>query len=233
MEWYWAAALYTILCKVYIFLGMPKLEERKVFKAVMKCAPTMFLLAAVGVEMSQSYAPMSAAAPGSRQKQSRLFWGLVFSCIGDAYLVFPEFFLFGIVAFAIAQAIYTSLFGGGIGLFFEAESNELMSGLAIALIAVLFALYLLPKLKKVLVIPVVIYSCLISLMLWSAVVQLQRRPSDESIIGAIGASMFFTSDLLYAVNKWRLQIPYAQVFIMLTYYTAQLFITGSVLGMES
>ena len=203
-------------------------------KAVMKCAPIVFLIAVVAAQMRQGYTPATAdaQAPGLRQKQSRLFWGLVFSCIGDAYLVFPEFFLFGVVAFSIAQAIYVSLFGGGLELFFAAESNEVMSGLAIASVTTLAVICILPKLKRVMVIPCMVYACLISLMLWSAVVQLQKKPSDENVVGAVGACMFFTSDLLLTVNRWRLQIPYAQVLIMLTYYTGQLFIVGSVLGTE-
>lgn len=230
MEWYWAAVLYAVLCKLYIFLGMPKLEERRVVKAVMKCAPIMLLIAVVAAQMKRDYTSVLADSPGLRQKQVRLFWGLVFSCIGDAYLVFPGFFLIGVVAFGIAQAIYVALFGGGLGLFFAAESNEVISGLAIASVATLVMIYTLPKVGKVMIVPFIVYGCLISLMVWSAVVRLQREPSDENVVGAVGACMFFTSDLLLAVNKWRIQIPYAQVLIMLTYYTGQLFIAGSVLG---
>lgn len=228
MEWYLGAMLYTVLCKLYMFLGMN--SDKKPLKLVLKCAPIIFLIVTVGKIIFQSGAPVTSNAPGSLKQFSKLFWGLIFSCIGDGYLVFESLFLYGIVAFAVAQVIFTWLFDGGLSLLFEPNHSEIISGLAITAVSTLIFAYILPKLKRTLVVPVAIYTIVISFMLWSAVVKMQQKTTDLTVVGAIGALMFYTSDLLLGVNKWRLKIPFAQVFIMTTYYTAQLFIAGSVLG---
>ena len=227
MEWLRCVGLYTVLCKLYLFLGMR--SERTMLKLALKCTPIIFLLGVVLSSIVASIAPVTSAAPGSSQKISRLFWGLLFSCIGDAYLVLPSYFLYGIVAFTIAQTIYISLFGGHLAMVFEVNSAEIMSGLAITFITTVVFLYILPKLKHILVLPVTVYCALISLMLWSAIVQLQRRATDLTFAGAVGAGLFYTSDVLLALNRWKIQFPFAQVLIMVTYYSAQLFIASSVI----
>ena len=230
MELYLVAVLYAVLCKLYMFLGMN--SDKKLLKLILKCAPIIFLIVTVGKTIFQSAAPMSSNAPGSSKQLSRLFWGLIFSCIGDGYLVFDSFFLYGIAAFAVAQAIFISLFDGGLSLLFAPDQNEITSGLAITVVSTIIFVYILPKLKRTLVVPVAIYCIVISFMLWSAVVKMQQKATNLTVVGAVGALMFYTSDLLLGVSRWRLRIPFAQVFIMSTYYTAQLFIAGSVLGSD-
>lgn len=172
---------------------------------------------------------MTPSAPGSVNKLSQLFWGLIFSCIGDAYLVFPDYFLFGISAFVVAQSIYVSLFGGGLVMFWSATQAEVIIGLGVAAISCLVCVLIVRHTKLLLAVVVAIYCVLISIMLWSALIQAYRSLNDHTIIRAAGATMFYTSDLLLGVDKWGMKIPYAQFFIMTTYYSAQLFITGSVL----
>ena len=201
-------------------------------KVVLKCLPVAFLTAMVGLQVLDTRAPMTSTAPGSVARLGKLFWGLLFSCIGDAYLVFSDYFLFGVIAFAMAQSIYTALFGGGVILFLEATQNELVSGLAVASITILVIASAVTHIPRKMVIPVVIYALLISMMLWSALVQAQRNLNDLTILGAVGAVLFYTSDVLLMVNKWRMSVPFAPVLIMTTYYSAQLFITGSVLGIN-
>lgn len=230
MEWHFGAALYAMLCLLYMFLGMN--SDKKPLQLVLKCAPIVLLIVTVGNEIYIRRAPVTSSAPGSSKQLSTLFWGLVFTCIGDGYLIFESFFLYGVVSFAVAQAIFISLFDGRVSLLFEATRNEIISGITITVVSTLVLAYIWPKLKRALVIPVAIYCFVISFMLWSAVVKMLQKPTDLTVLGAIGALMFYTSDLLLGVNKWRLQIPFAQVFIMTTYYTAQLFIAGSVLGID-
>ena len=230
MKWFLVVALYTVLCKLYLFLV--RQSDKKLLRVVAKCAPIAFLIFLVGKEVSESNAPVTSSSPGSRDRLSRLLWALLFSCIGDAYLVFSNYFIYGVVAFAISQMLLFTVFGGSVSLLFEADRSEIVAGLAIALISLTIYLYLFPKLKGVIVFAAGVYCTLISLMLWSAVVQFQRRPGDMTMVGVVGAVMFYSSDVMLSVNKWRFELPYAEVLIMVTYYTAQLFITGSVLGIE-
>ncbi|PSN58441.1 hypothetical protein C0J52_02788 [Blattella germanica] len=41
----------------------------------------------------------------------RILTGLLFSCLGDALLVWPHYFLHGMAAFGVAQVMYTAAFG--------------------------------------------------------------------------------------------------------------------------
>lgn len=38
-------------------------------------------------------------------------FGLAFSCLGDALLIWPQYFVHGMAAFGVAQIMYTSAFG--------------------------------------------------------------------------------------------------------------------------
>jgi len=204
--WHWCTALYVAMCKIYLFFGFR--TDSKVAKVVLKCLPVAFLTAIVGVQVLDTRAPMTSTAPGSVARLGKLFWGLLFSCIGDAYLVFSDYFLFGVIAFAMAQSIYTTLFGGGVVLFLEATQNELVSGLAVASITVLVIASAVTHIPHKMVIPVVIYALLISMMLWSALVQAQRSLNDLTILGAVGAVLFYTSDVLLMWNNWRMSVPF-------------------------
>ena len=86
--------------------------------------------------------------------------------------------------------------------------------------------------KPLLAVTGALYCLLISVMVWGALIKAHRTLSNHSILGAVGATMFYTSDLLLTVNKWGRNIPHAQLLIMITYYSAQLFIAGSILGVN-
>jgi uncharacterized membrane protein YhhN len=41
----------------------------------------------------------------------RILTGLLFSCVGDALLLWPQYFVYGMAAFGVAQIMYTIAFG--------------------------------------------------------------------------------------------------------------------------
>ncbi len=86
------------------------------------------------------------------------------------------------------------------------------------------------KFSAAFVIPSIVYCVLISLMLWGAVVQFHHKPEGDATIGVFGAAIFYTSDALLVVDRWRRNVAYGEVLIMVTYYMGQLFIAGSVVG---
>ena len=225
--WHWGIALYAVMCTLFLFLEFR--TNSRLLRLIFKCFPLMILIVSVTRTLLYSNAPISPSAPGSVHKLSQLFWGLLFSCIGDAYLVFPDYFLFGIVSFAISQGVYISLFGGGLIFFQNTTQNEVIIGLVVATISCLVYVSIVRHMKPLLAVLAALYCVLISMMLWSALIQTHRSLNDHTILGAAGATMFYASDLLLSVNKWGVKLPYAQVLIMTTYYSAQLFITGSVL----
>jgi len=174
-----------------------------------------------------------------------LLWGLMFSCIGDGCLVFPSKITciwFGLLSFAVAQCIYIHLFGLHLDLVLNLPLQGIVSAACVALVsgAILWGFQMQLKAHKrtdfkvhpLIIISVIVYFILISTMLWSAVLQLQLRSDLASALGAIGALLFYISDLLIAVSavlKMRPLLLQGRALIMMTYYTAQLFILLSVM----
>ena len=126
--------------------------------------------------------------------------GLIFSWIGDGLLLFESrnsmFFIFGLASFLTTHIFY-------IIYFFSIGSP----GVSL--------------LKKQ---PVTIYAAVISTMLISslyAYCKINKAAGNAYIVGAVA---FVLSDSLLAVDKFYHPIPYAGVFIMLTYCAAQYYI---------
>ena len=155
-----------------------------------------------------------------------LFLAQLFSLFGDLFLLFPsKFFLHGIAAFLTTQILYTYKFGVDFSCIF---SLIFVSSLS----AALFTLILYPNLpnNNTLLIAVLIYCILITLMLWTSICQMQRQRYDiTSIVGFLGAVLFFVSDFSLAINKWVSPFQYSQLVIMSTYYSAQLLISYAII----
>ena len=227
-HWHLYMSLYVLMCILYLYLDFH--TNARLVKLAFKCLPLVLLMVTVSKKLIDSNAPVSPSAPGSVNKLSRLFWGLLFSTIGDAYLVFPNSFLFGVVAFAISQGIYISLFGDGLMFFHRATSVDVIVGLIVAGVSCLVYISIVNHMKPLLAVLSGLYCVLISTMFWSALIQAHHTLYSHTIMGAAGAALFYASDLLLSVNKWGMKLPYAQILIMTTYYSAQLCITGSVLN---
>lgn len=196
---------------------------------ILKSLPVLFLIGFFFyVVVSLPIGPVSPV--GNVHNLERLVFGLVFSCLGDCYLVFDSFFVHGLLSFACAQLIYISLFNGGQLLFSTPSQSEFTVAIAIGLVSLLIYLYILPKLGYVLVVPAAVYCVLISVMLWCAMVTMQQDGNSSTCQGALGACLFYTSDIILTVNRWRLQIPYGSYLVIGTYYAAQILIFLSVIN---
>jgi uncharacterized membrane protein YhhN len=104
----------------------------------------------------------------------RIIAGLVFSMIGDALLVFDDYFLFGLVSFAVAHVIYLTAFG------IKPYNFRLLFAL-VAIGVPHSAVQLLFIDSDILKVMVPIYMLLILSMLWRAVSRLEifRTKSNE------------------------------------------------------
>jgi uncharacterized membrane protein YhhN len=163
--------------------------------------------------------------------QGSMLWfalGLLFSLGGDVFLMLPrEQFILGLISFLIGHICY--LIG------FNSTALVINSASLILLVVVLFTGYQVyrrvatglqaggnSKLK----LPVLIYSIVISLMLFSALSTLIRP--DWRIIAAVlassGALLFFISDTTLALNKFVAPIPNGRVIVMVTYHLGQILI---------
>uniref|UniRef100_A0A8C4QL25 lysoplasmalogenase n=1 Tax=Eptatretus burgeri TaxID=7764 RepID=A0A8C4QL25_EPTBU len=192
--------------------------------AVVKVLPILCLSAFVAAR-GTAYRP-------SAKYSRRVLAGLVFSAAGDAFLVWQDdgFFEHGLVMFAIAHVFYIAAFG-----LTPPALRIAVIGLFFFLIGMVVILPSIPSSE--LAIAVAIYSLLLVLMAWRAIVLaiLEAGPTGipwPRLCAVMGAILFLLSDLSLAVNRFVVMLPHSRALIMISYYGAQLCIALSARGGE-
>jgi alkylglycerol monooxygenase len=145
--------------------------------------------------------------------------GLAFSLVGDVLLMLPGLFIPGLVAFLLAHLCYIALFRQDAPWF--ASKPALAATLAAA--GAMYA-FLFPSLNAVLQVAVACYAVVIALMAAQAIGRATVLRDGASMGVAIGAVFFMLSDSLLAINKFALPLPLAQLWVLATYYAAQVLI---------
>lgn len=157
--------------------------------------------------------------------------------MGDVFLELQEMdgwdnlFVCGLGSFLFGHVLFARAYASG-EFTFKAKfilPPLLFSGAMIGI--------LLPNIEeKDLKIPVAVYAAVIAMMAASAMCRKCGDPSSSERFafswkaGTFGAWIFVLSDTLIAVNKFLFPLPNAKIFIMITYYTAQLLIALSARG---
>ena len=238
--------VYVTLCTVYLVVGVSRRGLWQ--KAFLKCLPIASLLTLV-IWTSQNDSEVVQRQQYQTGKSLRLLMlGLSLSCTGDGLLVFRGTLgLFGVLSFAVAQCVYISLFGLTVERVVQLSFLGLFSGLVVLCLSLAILLVFSWRFNEILkngehgmrrrfiglIMPMaLVYFVLISLMLWSAVLQLQQNITPVNILGAVGGFMFYVSDVLIAAGAiWQLRVLlHGRVLVMCTYYGAQLLITLSVIA---
>ena len=203
---------------IYFILWLPE-EQPSVAAAFVKCLPILSLIWFVCLQ--------GVSGDSANSYNQKVLTGLVFSCIGDALLIWqgnPLFFLLGMAFFGCAQIAYTIAFG---------FSPFGMKELAFSLLVLLVILsVLLPCLSGLLYYAITGYSMLLALMSWRALARFNLKGEIpwRKIYAACGAALFVASDSMIAVNKFCWPIPGQRSLIMVTYYAAQLCFSLSVIN---
>jgi uncharacterized membrane protein YhhN len=173
---------------------------------------TLLLLAAV-------LAP-AAHGPGYRMCIAA---GLACSLVGDILLMLPQDrFLAGLGTFLLAHVAYVAGFGS------RAEIGVHPTVLIPLLAAALVLLRMLwPGLGRLRA-PVLIYTVVILVMVWTAWNWQLTRSSPGATLAAVGATLFMGSDAILALNRFQRPFRSAQALVMSTYVAAQALISLSV-----
>ena len=154
--------------------------------------------------------------------------GLIFSCLGDACLVWKaSYFELGIGMFAVAQICYALAFGWRP---FNPYALTVISAFACLIYS-----YVTTNLKGVMLYIVAGYITVIATMAWRAVARVQLFDdlwTWTKLCGCAGAIAFVISDTTLAIDKFVFPLPYAHPVIMLTYYAAQFGIALSVVDSQ-
>jgi uncharacterized membrane protein YhhN len=157
--------------------------------------------------------------------------GIFLSLLGDVFLMVSyarlsnRWFLAGLVCFLLVHVAYI------IGLNIPLSGVPVVWGLGIALILALTARRLLGRILegvrakglRRLVAPVAAYGMVITLMLLSALLTLSRldwKPSASALV-ALGACLFFSSDVLLAWNRYVTPVRNGRLLNMIAYHLGQ------------
>ncbi len=152
--------------------------------------------------------------------------GLFFSLGGDVALMFTssKAFLAGVGCFLLAQVVYGATFAT------RGALSGSWVGTAIVMLLLFVALmaYLYPHLGKMRV-PVMVYAAVISFMVLTAIGarQSSRFGATQAALVAVGAILFYISDVILAVNKFAHPFKRYRLLNLSAYYAGQLLIALS------
>ena len=163
-----------------------------------------------------------AKEPPSRKYKYAIIAGLLFSLMGDIFLMLPlDLFIAGLLSFLIAQMIYTYAFRTGRSL-----RLNFLAMLPFIIYGVIIYWILLPGLNGM-DIPVVVYVIVIMTMAWQAWDQWDDKRARWALLALIGAVLFVISDSILALNKFGEPFAAARALTLTTYFSAQWLIANS------
>ena len=203
-------------------------SNNRFLKLIFKIIPLLILGYANTQVILSVAAPFDIKGSAFLPRLSKFNWSLLFCLMGDAYLVFPSLFLYGLVSFAIGQGFLVMMFSDNLYTLSQLTTYEISSGVCVLVMSTCIYMYIYPCFERAMVLPTIIYTLLISLMLWCGIIQAQKFLSYSTGCGAVGAALFYLSDVLLSIEKWRAKVPMGQVLVMSTYYGAMLLISISV-----
>lgn len=195
-------------------------ERSSILFCIAKCLPIISLMAFVllhGMSLNEYY------------RYSRLILlGLVFSCLGDAFLVWKQtYFELGILMFAVAQILYAKAF--------SFRPFNPYAGAVFALLGYMVYSYLKPGFNGSMEYMAPLYLILIHVMGWRAVARVQFFDdlwTWTKLCSCAGALCFMISDLLIAIDTFITKVPFSHQLIMISYYAAQFAIALSVVDSQ-
>lgn len=162
--------------------------------------------------------------PGDETDSYRRFVlaGLLFSLIGDIFLMLPEDrFLEGLAAFLFAHLAYIIAFTRDGGF-----TGSPVVTLPLALTGSVVMTAMLPGLGD-LVLPVIVYMLVILTMAMQALERWRRKSHAGARLAGIGALCFVASDASLGLARFSGDFPNARAVIAVTYLLAQYLIARS------
>ncbi len=152
---------------------------------------------------------------------------LLFSWLGDVVLMYQSnevYFMAGIGLFLIAQITYVIVLRKSM---YQKPEISLFKILPFLIYGGVLFYILLPA--GDFTAPIIIYGLVIMSMATMARLREGNTAQDSYMLAFVGSILFVLSDSILALNSFSLAIPYAGVFIMLTYCAAQLLLVKGIL----
>ena len=173
-----------------------------------------------------------AAANITETSSVGLTWfviGLSFSLLGNVFLLFPpeRWLMWGLVTFMLGHVAYIF----GFSVFPLADKTVILAAiLGFIIVAVGVQIFLRLKLslqisgRENLIVPVGVYSLVISYMLFSAVYSFLNPnwTTTEAYLVSVGALLFYISNVLNAWERFVSPFEKGRLKVMVTYHLGQI-----------
>jgi uncharacterized membrane protein YhhN len=150
--------------------------------------------------------------------------GLVFSLVGDIFLMLPgDRFLWGLAAFLVAHLFYIS------GFLIDQGTPVIWLLLPVLSLSGLIGWFLNDGMGNVRI-PGFVYLGVISAMFWLAWSRWITGGQPAQLVGFLGAGLFLLSDLILAVNRFKVKFKASRALNLAAYYAGQYLIALSVIS---
>lgn len=145
------------------------------------------------------------------------------SLLGDYLLMMPGDgkFLQGLIAFLLAHVIYSGAF------YYGSNSFSLILIIPFAVYGIVYIFFIKKNLGRFYY-PVILYVAVISLMGFLSLNLFENSNDGIKIYAFVGALLFILSDSILGYNRFVKKFFVAEIFILSTYYSAQVLIAMSV-----
>jgi uncharacterized membrane protein YhhN len=149
--------------------------------------------------------------------------GLLASAVGDLIFLVPgDLFLAGVACFFVAHICYIAAFTPGVGRHGASIARLVYATLGVAMLAALW-----PVLDPLLRGALAVYGLALILMAGQAAARWGKVKTAAARSAGIGAALFFLSDGMLALDRFRAHFPGARAAVLVTYYLAQWLIARS------
>lgn len=220
LPWYLFIPAYYFFAVIYLLFGV---HNSRFIKCILKCLPVIALMFQMLAMLVQYMGSAESKLVSTRQ----FLWGITFSALGDGCLVFKKVHVIGIISFGVSLCFYISM------LEFVASVSDIgvggvACGLGVLLLSLTIVLVFRSQAKplpvrSIYTALIFVYFLTLSTLLWSAAVLLLRQNNFAGICSAVGAAMFYVSDILIVASAiWDARLLQGRALVMMTYYTAQL-----------
>ena len=143
-----------------------------------------------------------------------VLWGLLFCLIGDSFLLFESFFLYGLTSFLVGHLCFLYAFVKQQGFQWPVIPGIFLGSIACT---ILFLCY---DNLGALLLPVLVYIGVILIMSWQGIaLQRQNKHFTFRYVGW-AVVLFLFSDAVLALNKFYIPFAYSGVLILSTYWLA-------------
>lgn len=161
--------------------------------------------------------------------------GILFSLLGDVLLMLSldRLFVFGLGAFLLAHIFYIVGFQDQ---FASISAGSLLTVVLLGASAIRLMRRIVGAIRargqNKLVVPVILYSVVISLMLFAALTTIfdPTWTARASFFVSIGASFFFMSDIILAWNKFVSPIKNGRILNIALYHLGQIGLIAGIIG---